>query len=128
MEKKQMALIHVLEVPEEARNPERPVSSLLKSQVEHLREAEQRLPQRYRTDIYVNAIKTEAEAARYIRKVTEAIQAAHKDAARLRRAPARKPRFEIAAAAAKAKPKRSSKATISQKKSTRRAKSRRKKG
>ena len=33
--------------------------------------AEKRLPLRYRTEIYINAIKTEGEAARYIREVTQ---------------------------------------------------------
>jgi hypothetical protein len=75
------------------------VSSLLKSQVEHLREAESQLPLSYRSDVYVKAIKTEGEAARYIRDVTKAIHDAHKDAQEARRAPKRKRVIEIAAAA-----------------------------
>jgi hypothetical protein len=94
-----MALIHVPRPPRSAYNPDRPVSSLLKSQMEHLHEAEKRLPLRYRSDVYVNAIQTEGEAARYIRDVTEAIHAAHEDAARARRVPKRKRGIEIAAAA-----------------------------
>jgi hypothetical protein len=72
-------------------NPDRPVSSLLRTQIEHLHAAEQRLPLRYRTNIYVNAIKTQGEAAQYSREVTEAIQDAHGDAAaaRARRAAGR---------------------------------------
>jgi len=46
--------------------------------------AEKRLPIRYRTDIYVNAIKTEGEAAKYISEVTTAIYRAHEDAAKRR--------------------------------------------
>ena len=94
-----MALIHVPRPPKEAGNPNRPVSSLLKSQVEHLHEAERRLPYRYHSDIYITAIKTEGEATEYIRKVTEAIHRAHEDAAEKREQRARKPRGGIAIAA-----------------------------
>lgn len=93
-----MTLIHVPK-PKNAWNPNRPVNTLLKMQMEHLHEAEKRLPPRYRSEIYVNAIKTEGEAASYIRAVTEAIREAHADAARARRAPKRKPGIEIAAVA-----------------------------
>jgi hypothetical protein len=85
-------------------NPDRPVSSLLKMQIEHLQGAEKRLPSRYRTDTYVNAIKTEGEAAKYIREVTEAIHRAHNDAARARLAPKRKSGIEIAAVADESSP------------------------
>ncbi len=57
--------------------------------------------------MYVKAVKTEAEAARYIRDVTQAIHEAHEDAQRDRRAPKRKQVMEIAAAAEEqSKPKR----------------------
>ena len=74
-----MALIHVPR-PENAWNPNRPVNALLKSQIVHLYEAELKLPLRLQTDIYINAIKTEGEAADYVRQVTEAIGAAHQAA------------------------------------------------
>ena len=121
-----MVLIRVPEVPKEARNPSRPVSALLRMQMEHLYQAEQRLPSNYRTDIYVNAIKTEGEAARYIREATEAIHAAHDEAARARQRRPAKRSFELAAGAEKPKRKKSS---GSRKKSTKRssAKSKRKK-
>jgi hypothetical protein len=95
-----MALIHVPR-PKNAYNPDRPMGSLLRSQVEHLREAESKLPLRYRHEIdtYIKAIKTEGEAAAYIRKVTEAIHDAHADAERARHAPKRKRVIEIAAVA-----------------------------
>ena len=94
-----MRLIHVPRPPKKkAMNPNRPVSALLKTQIEHLHEAERRLPLRYRSEIYINAIKTEGEAAAYISAVTEAIRKAHADAERLRRAPKRKRLVEIAAA------------------------------
>jgi hypothetical protein len=99
-----MALIHVPR-PQNAYDPDRPMGSLLKAQVDHLREAESKLPLRYRNEIdtYIKAIKTEGEAATYIRKVTQAIHDAHADAERVRRAPkrrsapGRKPVIEIAA-------------------------------
>ena len=75
-----MALIHVPR-PENAWNPNRPVNALLKSQILHLHGAELKLPVRQQTDIYINAIKTEGEAADYVRQVTEAIHAAHQAAA-----------------------------------------------
>jgi hypothetical protein len=95
-----MARIHVPR-PKDAFNPDRPMGSLLRSQVEHLREAESKLPLRYRHEIdtYIKAIKTEGEAAAYIRRITEAIHEAHADAERARRAPKRKGVIEIAAVA-----------------------------
>jgi hypothetical protein len=92
-----MALIRVPR-PKDAYNPDRPMGSLLKAQVEHLREAESKLPLRYRQqiDTYIKAIKTEGEAAAYIRQVTQAIHDAHADAERARRAPKRKTVIKIA--------------------------------
>ena len=96
-----MTLIHVPKPPRSALNPHRPVSSLLTTQIEHFYLAEKRLPLRYRTGIYTNAIRTEAEAARYIHQVTDAIHRAHDDAARLRarKVPRRTRVIDIAAAA-----------------------------
>lgn len=92
-----MALIHVPR-PKNAYNPSRPLGSLLKAQVDHLREAESKLPLRYRNgiDTYVKTVKTEGEAAAYIRKVTEAIHDAHADAERARRVPKPKRVIKIA--------------------------------
>ena len=87
--------------PKSIRNPDRPISSLLLAQIQHLQEAEKSLPPKYHSDIFFKAIKTEGEAANYIREVTEAIHAAHDDAAaqRVRKVPKRKRVIEIAAAA-----------------------------
>jgi hypothetical protein len=95
-----MTIIHVPR-PKNAFNPNRPVSGLLKAQTEYLHEAEKRLPLRYQSGIYVNAIRTEDEAAKYIRHVTEAIHEAHADAAsaRARVAPKRRPVISLAAVA-----------------------------
>jgi len=75
-----MPIIPVPKPSKKAWNPERPVNALLLVQVEHLQHAERRLPLRYRSRIYTHAIRTEGEAARYIREVTEAIHKAHASA------------------------------------------------
>jgi hypothetical protein len=89
--------------PKGKRNPERPAGSLLLAQVKHLREAEKNLPAQYQSGIFTPAIQTEGEAARYVRAVTEAIHAAHDDAAAERatrtRTQKRKQVIEIAAVA-----------------------------
>jgi len=95
-----MALIHVPKPPKSAYDPNRPMSSLLQSQVDHLQEAESKLPLEYCSKIYSKAIRTEGEAAQYIRDVTEAIHRAHRDAGKARsvRKPSkRKGVIEIAA-------------------------------
>jgi hypothetical protein len=102
-----MEVIHVPRPSKKSMDRDRPANALIMSQVSHLQHAERRLPLGYRSQIYTHAIKTEAEAAEYIREVTEAIHRAHADAEkrRAKRAPERG--LEIAAAAAQ--PKRKSK-------------------
>jgi hypothetical protein len=97
-----MTLIPVPRPPKSAHNPDRPINALLQAQIQHLHHAERNLPLRYRTEIYANAIKTEGEAAAYIRGVTEAIHRAHEDAAAQRTKYARRPKRGIAIAAAAA--------------------------
>jgi hypothetical protein len=99
-----MTLIHVPRPAKSALDPNRPVNALLKTQVEHLNEAEKRLPLRYHTDTYVNAIKTEGEAAHYIGQVTEAIHKAHEDAAKQRATPQRKRKRTTSSRSGKRKP------------------------
>jgi hypothetical protein len=98
-----MVLIPVPKPPKSAMNPDRPVSKLLRNQMEHLQEAEFRLPAKLQTNIYINAIKTEGEAADYIRRVTQAIQGAHATQvaaeADKRKAKKRRQLLEIAAVA-----------------------------
>ena len=84
-----MAVIPVPKPSQKSINPNRPVNCLLRAQVEHLQHAERRLPLRYRSSVYIHAIRTEGEAARYIREVTEAIHQAHVDAAAQRAKAAR---------------------------------------
>jgi len=87
-----MAVIAVPKPSKKSMNPDREVNCLLRAQVEHLQHAERRLPLRYRSEIYTHAIRTEGEAAQYIREVTEAIHKAHADTAkeRVKRARAEK--------------------------------------
>jgi len=123
-----MALITVPKPPKSAYNPDRPATSLLKAQVEHMREAESKLPIKYRSDFYAKAVQTEGEAAEYIRDVTEAIHEAHADAEKRRRTRKKKRSFEIAAAADE-HPKKSSgarKRPASQNKKSRATKKRKK--
>jgi hypothetical protein len=72
-----MATIKVPKPPKSAFNKKRPVSSLLRAHLEHLQRAEFRLPSEMQTNIYINAIKTEGEAADYIGQVTARLHAAH---------------------------------------------------
>jgi hypothetical protein len=109
-----MTLIHVPRPPKSARDPQRPVNALLQAQMQHLQDAELKLPLDQQTNIYVNAIKTEGEAAEYIRRVTEAIHQAHDVADRKRRrSGSRKGVIDIAAAADR--PKRGRRGTVQKK-------------
>jgi hypothetical protein len=98
-----VTVIVVPKPPKGAFNADRPVSALLKSQILHLQEAEFRLPARQQTNIYVNKIKTEGEAANYISKVTAKLHpeaAKHvrsRIAAMGERKPARKAKAKIKA-------------------------------
>ena len=51
-------------------NKDRRISELLKSQLKHMQEVEKYLPHHHRTRTNIEAIRTEGEAAQYIRKVT----------------------------------------------------------
>lgn len=123
-----MVLIPVPKPPKSAMNPDRPVSTLLKSQIEYLQEAEFRLPVKRQTNIYINNIKTEGEAADYIRRVTQALHKAHGvepsgHAAQMKIVPKRKAVRgpDIAAVAEKPKRKSTSKKTAVKKKSSKRS-------
>jgi|GEM_PF-1479788 hypothetical protein len=62
--------IPVPKPPPNAYNPNRPISDLIKSQLEHVLETENRLPHAHRSGQSVDSIKTEAEASDYIARVT----------------------------------------------------------
>jgi hypothetical protein len=68
----------IIRVPKPGRgayNPKRPLGSnaLVAAQVQHFVHADSKLPSELRTGVDPASIKTEGEAADYIRKVTEAI-------------------------------------------------------
>ena len=98
-----MTLIKVPKPPRSALDKDRPISSLLKTQVEHLQAAEFRLPAKAQTNIYINTIKTEGEAAEYIRQVTARLHEQHTGSAIKTRSTRTEPdvaaSLEIAAAA-----------------------------
>ncbi len=52
-------------------NPRRPISSLLKHQIFHLKHAESRLPKHHQTKTDVHSIETEGQASDYIHQVTK---------------------------------------------------------
>ena len=64
--------IKVLEFDEdEAYNPERPISGLIRNQLLHLHHAENLVvPAQFRTNININELLTERQASDYIHKVT----------------------------------------------------------
>lgn len=109
-----MELIPVPKPSKKAMKPDRAANALLLAQVSHLQHAERRLPLSYRSKIYTHAIKSEREAAEYIREVTEAIHRAHADAEKRRNR--RKRVWKIAAAAKNSKRKKKSKITKQRKK------------
>jgi hypothetical protein len=82
-----MTVVPIPKPPSGAFNPNRPVSTLLKTQLLHLREAEKMFPPKYRSDTYINAIKTEGEAAKYIRYVTTTLHQLHREVAGTQGAP-----------------------------------------
>jgi hypothetical protein len=114
----------VIRVPVPAKNsfnPDRPVSGLLKAQILYFQDAEKRLPLDLRSKIYINAIKTEGEAAEYVRQVTEAVHEAHAQAAQRRAKHRRRPRpsIEIAAAADERSVRKTKKKKVARKKPAR---------
>jgi hypothetical protein len=56
--------------PREAFNKHRPISDLIRNQVEHFKHVEEKLPQEVREKLPSHAITTEDEAARYIHAMT----------------------------------------------------------
>lgn len=65
-----MAKIRVPKPPADALNKDRRISELLKSQLKHMQEVEKHLPAHHQTRTNIDAIKTEREAAKYIRTIT----------------------------------------------------------
>ncbi len=63
-------VVHVPRPSPNSLNKDRPLSSLLKNQVEHFQELENKLPALEKTALPTSSIRTEGEAAQYIRKMT----------------------------------------------------------
>jgi hypothetical protein len=68
-----MEPIHVPRPPAEAFNKSRPVSDLIRAQVNHFKHVEQRLSAEQRGAIPQRGVTTEAEAAQYIAAMTAAL-------------------------------------------------------
>jgi hypothetical protein len=86
-----MATTNIIPVPRPGRrayNPNRPLSRnmLVSAQVAHFEEAEKNLPAEHQTGIDAASIRTEGEASRYIRRVTEAIHKSGGHAGKVRTA------------------------------------------
>lgn len=63
--------IHIEEPPADAMNAERPISGLIRDQIEHLHKAElAMLPPEEQTGVDVHSLRTEADASQYIEQVT----------------------------------------------------------
>ena len=71
--------------PRSAMNRKRPISDLVKAQLVHIHHAEKaRLPEHKRDDRQVKKIRTEAQAASYIAKVTKVLHPQRKPGSDLR--------------------------------------------
>jgi hypothetical protein len=68
-----MEPIHVPRPPKEAFNKDRPVSDLIRSQVEHFQHLESKLPASVREAIPQQRVTTEGDAARYIAAMTHVL-------------------------------------------------------
>ncbi len=70
-----METIHVPGPPRQAFNKNRPISDLIRAQVNHLKHVEASLPAEQRSKIPQHGITTEADAAQYIASMTNLFQA-----------------------------------------------------
>jgi hypothetical protein len=70
LRKKYAFVIAVRKTDRSAYNPDRPISSLIEHQIQHLHRVEKALPPRRQTGIDVASIRTERQASNYIQKVT----------------------------------------------------------
>ena len=67
----------------DAYNPDRPISSLIRTQLLHLHHAENLMvPQNQRTNVNINTLHTEREASEYIQRVTALLHKHGKKAAK----------------------------------------------
>jgi hypothetical protein len=79
----EVTVIQVPRPPASAMNRNRPISELIKAQLQHIRHAESgRLPKQKRIGVKLQDIHTEAEAASYIAAVTKLLHPRGKKKAR----------------------------------------------
>lgn len=84
--------IQVPRPPKEAFNKDRPVSDLIRSQVEHFRHVESKLTQAQRSILPQDYIRTEHEAAQYISAMTTLLLSQSAPSSPMRPTPAVMPR------------------------------------
>jgi hypothetical protein len=84
--------VDIIEFDEnEAYNPDRPISSLIRTQLLHLHHAEYvMIPPKERTNININTLHTERQASEYIQTVTALLHKHGRKAAKKTKKPARK--------------------------------------
>ncbi|MBV8847901.1 MAG: hypothetical protein JO307_34235 [Bryobacterales bacterium] len=78
-------VIRVPRAPKTSYNPQRPLvkNTLLLNQVRHFREVEKTLPPEMRSGIDFESIKTEGDAAEYVRRITAVL---HPQGAKVKKA------------------------------------------
>ncbi len=115
--------------PRQAFNKDRPISDLVRKQVEHFKHVEEKFPADIRAKLPQHGIATEDEAARYIAAITTYLlsrprpkQVIKKAVAIKPRAPIPSPPLALAAAAAPVRKKSPAKKKSAAKKETPRAK------
>jgi hypothetical protein len=121
-----MEPIVVPALPREAFNKHRPISDLVRNQVEHFRHVEEKLPKDVREKLPSHAITTEDEAARYIHAMTAYLLSRPRPKKTVKKAVAIKPPaptppskpLALAAAAAPAQKKSAAKKKSASKKET----------
>jgi hypothetical protein len=89
---KDAPIVDIIEFDEnEAYNSDRPISSLIRTQLLHLHYAEQlKVPPEEHTNININTLHTEREASEYIQKVTALLHKHGKQAAKKSKRPKKK--------------------------------------
>jgi hypothetical protein len=81
---KDAPVVDIIEFDEkEAYNPDRPISSLIRTQLLHLHHAEHlKIPEKERTNVNINTLHTERQASEYIQEVTALLHKHGKKAAK----------------------------------------------
>jgi hypothetical protein len=100
----------------DAYNPDRPISSLIRTQLLHLHHAENLVvPQNKQTNININTLHTERQAGEYIERVTALLHKYGKKAAKKARPKKQPTKTAVKKAASKSKKKSAQKKRTSRK-------------